>query len=1162
MSDPKTISPSRPARRQSDMQLAPLDPQHFQVDERQLNDYLALTAKVGQAFSFYNVKDKPEGTWGQFLMAEPLFLTSAIKITDTSVLYSRALDFQKAIESRHTASMRKLFFQYYFETGLEIALQINRWQLYSERLYFRNTFTTYLEATIQEKAGPAWQAVYNRYYTLVESIPDFQNRMLTKTNALSSLWNFNPFPLVSTNPIFGNLNTEPGADGLSEDITPAQQAWMVETALDMQQLFHVQDLIIGAADKYYADLLERQDIPPQTGLMLSFFRTLQEQQGILNQATKKHLNFYYRDILGMEPRPATPDWTWLTFKLKDELPPYTVPKGTAFQAGVLDDGITLKEYTSEQKLVTLPTAVNALRTLTLLPEEDSDERLVDITVGEVAKPAALPVGYWPTFGQPLGDDQQGPLTETITTLGWSVAAPDLLLTSGKRALRIILTLEKPDGTDLPSTSKLQAASLKDLFQIDITTAEGWIPLPFGDYPGDDLGTIVTLDANNKGISFTLCFALDIDYPATAAYNAEVHGPGYDGQWPVIRMQLTEPKASDDESYGQRFYPLFRQLKLTKLVIDSNAQDFQDFVMQNDDGAVDPTKPFLPFGAQPIQGSHWYLGGKELFCKPLQNVVMEITWDELPLSRSYFRYYLSYNLHPLMVQAPGEKEEKQKAPFYVNQVFQAQSEVLEDGTWSNSLNLTSTDASATTGTYTELFTNGIGNVPITVGVNNVRSTEGPLSPDSAESVYDNEVALSADPWSFSVDLSGKNAYNPNLGEVTEYKPGAVQGYMRLTLANPVQGFGKEDYPRVVNEVTNTNTARTMFAAKNNQAATICSFDNLLKSSSKSISSGSVTGIITDMKTAVTSITDLWTTGDNPKMKDLQGLNTSIASKIDTFISTENTRLATIKSDILADITDLEGKINAISISQYTEFVADFETAKGEIKTQIDTLKSNQNAWALDVYNSFPAAVKTAINDLDNPEEGAPPDPTNKQQVLDALEAAYANLMTEVESIYTKLDGLTIPTDTTTNQIDAAKASLATLKTTVTNANFSLDATNLKKEISDLIDSVDTSLQAKISAQTDTLNTKIDDLNKALGPSFQSIICLEPQPTTPVAPKAKKFTLDYTSHNQWSFNGGTLAGVQLYHQGPWTTWKVVDMNNTTWLPNFDDQGYTYIGLSNRV
>jgi len=873
------------------MQLAPLDPEYFKADERTLDQYLAFMAKVGQAFTFFNLKNQPEGNWGQFLLAEPLFLTAVIKNTETASTHNQALDFMAAIQSHDSTGMLPLFYQYYFDIALGVALGINRWYQHSQKLLVGNSFGQHLSQTIERQAGPAWQQVYNQYYSLTQSCADFKNKMLLKTQALAPIWQFTPFPPATPVPM---------ATTTLPECQPTQ-AWNRQLASKVQQLFHVQDLIIGAAGQYYQQALQRQDLPPQTGMLLAFLHTLENQQALLNKSTQKHLDFYYRQVLGMQPTPAQAAQTFISLNLNPNTPTFTLPKNTPFVAGLQPNNSTNRVFGTQQPLLINQAQLSRFETLCLAPvpkpqevapPEAGPQPTPNNLGGNAAAwwspptqespPAAaslpllkgiytainstfnqLPVQHVPAFGQPLAVPN--------TTLGWAFAAPNFLLTSGQRQLRLTMQLKAtgPAAQNALEILKMAhhqtpGAVPKALFSAQITGAEDWLDLPYGTFDTGPQQSPVqrnhntpagqyqfnlpesTLIVSHDQVHLVLCYVLNEAQPATAPYNAEVHGTGYSTPHPVLRIQLTNaPTQGSQLPYGQQLYHQLATLQIQQLEVSAYVQNFQGFSAQNNDGPVDLTQPFTPLGASAIQNSTLFLGAQELFCKPVQHLTLTFSWLNLPLTQSFFDYYKQYNRFPLTevssdeipagssdeiaagssdeiagaspagssgeipAGSSGESPPSPKsilvAPYYLTPTFQVVPAALGKGRWYH-LHLTQKPelASNITPTYFSLYNELTQASPFAYNMGQ--------APNLAGARLEEQKYLPAtSKRTLALNLNNPALVNPNMGPVEAYTPNSTQGYLRLVLANPLQGFGQEDFPRVSSQVTNQNLTRVVKAA---------------------------------------------------------------------------------------------------------------------------------------------------------------------------------------------------------------------------------------------------------------------------------------------------------------------------------------------------------------
>lgn len=80
-------------------------------------------------------------------------------------------------------------------------------------------------------------------------------------------------------------------------------------------------------------LQEEGNIKPHMALMLSFLKMYQLQQQNLNRITERHLDYYYKEMLGFTPKQGTTGKVIVfpTINKKDE--EVVIPKGTLFDAG-------------------------------------------------------------------------------------------------------------------------------------------------------------------------------------------------------------------------------------------------------------------------------------------------------------------------------------------------------------------------------------------------------------------------------------------------------------------------------------------------------------------------------------------------------------------------------------------------------------------------------------------------------------------------------------------------------------------------------------------------------------------------------------------------------------------------------------------------------------
>ncbi len=79
-------------------------------------------------------------------------------------------------------------------------------------------------------------------------------------------------------------------------------------------------------------------VPPHLALLLSFLKLYQIQQNNLNKLAERHLDFYYKNVLGFSPREGRVGNAVVFVSPMKNTPSVILPKGTLFDAGKDSDG--------------------------------------------------------------------------------------------------------------------------------------------------------------------------------------------------------------------------------------------------------------------------------------------------------------------------------------------------------------------------------------------------------------------------------------------------------------------------------------------------------------------------------------------------------------------------------------------------------------------------------------------------------------------------------------------------------------------------------------------------------------------------------------------------------------------------------------------------------
>ncbi|MEM9452604.1 MAG: baseplate J/gp47 family protein [Myxococcota bacterium] len=149
---------------------------------------------------------------------------------------------------------------------------------------------------------------------------------------------------------------------------------------------------------------------PHLSLLLAFLELLRHAQGQLNGITRRHLEFHFRTILGMTPRPAVPDQVNVLVEPSRGTAQVRLPAGSRLHAGKDDEG-TPRIYQTDRDVVVSHAQVVELRSVHVERQATSlrDTRLEHDDDPEAAMLAMLSVALGePGPGEPLALVPAGP----------------------------------------------------------------------------------------------------------------------------------------------------------------------------------------------------------------------------------------------------------------------------------------------------------------------------------------------------------------------------------------------------------------------------------------------------------------------------------------------------------------------------------------------------------------------------------------------------------------------------------------------------------------------------------------------------------------------------------------------------------------------------------
>lgn len=437
--------------------------------------------------------------------------------------------------------------------------------------------------------------------------------------------------------------------------------------------------------QFVAKLATINNLPPQQALFLAFTRLMDILRADINQLSKQHLNFYYRDVLRFRQQKAIAEKVNVIFEPGSNLPqPIVLNAGLELLAGKDENGNAII-FTTDKEFTVSKVAIEKVSSI--IVDQRSGSRVYAAPKADSADglAAALPKEepYWNPFGESQIDKTAAERTMIEGKVGFAIASAILLLREGERkititldcrtfrltvaqldALRIsipdpvIQQLKVVSGVLYSSPKDIEAAIIATIGQTDFDAYKIFIfdqlNHPFKLIKDGDLEKAFVAEATGekdwfiisdvlitKQLESQLRFQinLDINDPAIVDYNAVLHKDPVTTTAPVIQFNLNHA----NEAY---LYDELRGLKITNINIDVAVKGMTNLALQSDNGPLNSTQAFLPFGALPTAGSVFYFGSREIFSKKLDSLQAELSWANLPKDAHGFQdYYTQYPVVP-------------------------------------------------------------------------------------------------------------------------------------------------------------------------------------------------------------------------------------------------------------------------------------------------------------------------------------------------------------------------------------------------------------------------------------------------------------------------------------------------------------------------------------
>lgn len=390
-------------------------------------------------------------------------------------------------------------------------------------------------------------------------------------------------------------------------------------------------LLKNKISKTIEDLEAKSSVTPHMTLFICFLRLLEFSKQRFNGITKRHLDFFYKEILQIEKLPATEDKAHIIFELAKKSVEERVVKETALDGGKDVNGNKLIYKTTEE-LIANKAKVAQLKSL-----------YNDINLGEIKYSSmtnsldgleeALPddANYWLPFGYTSGEKRYTELPDA--RLGFAIASPMFDLKEGERNIDVTITFTENLNTTTPPFT--QDDLLKNL-EIQCSGEEGWLGVFQLDknIPFNIKGTETKRSSGIFENQLRLVFQISKDTPSILKYDNKTLGENFTTTNPIIRFLI--------KTDTQKGHALFRKLVkkiVSEIKIRVDVRDIKSLTLDSDTGVLNADKPFYPFTTQPVTGSSFKMNYPEAFLKKWETINVNIKWKNTP--DSFVKLYEAY-----------------------------------------------------------------------------------------------------------------------------------------------------------------------------------------------------------------------------------------------------------------------------------------------------------------------------------------------------------------------------------------------------------------------------------------------------------------------------------------------------------------------------------------
>ncbi|XOV67690.1 MAG: baseplate J/gp47 family protein [Fluviicola sp.] len=387
----------------------------------------------------------------------------------------------------------------------------------------------------------------------------------------------------------------------------------------------------AATEALLADLEESDRLTPHLTLFICFLRLLEFSSDRLNGITKRHLDFYYQDVLQIEKLPPVYDKVNVIFELAKNSLQAKLEAGIRLNGGKDNNG-TQRFYELLEETVVNGAQLTDFKSFYFDP--DYTDPSSGITTPQYYMKASNNAQTIDGLEEALTEDQStwygfgynhnrvdDPFVELPdANIGFAVSSKALNMAEGTRHAQFEISFGQ-------SIDTITDVNLIDQIKVSYTNAEGWsedlaLKSAFS-FTINTSSELYETNVNTTTNKVKLLVELPDDLHPTAVYNESIHGLKIEAEGPVFRF-----KVDTNSQGGLNIYKQFIK-KVNKIDIDVHVSGVRTLKLDNDLGTLNPEKPMFPFTNTPVKGSSFSIVYEETFNKDWEDVQIDVAWKNAP-----------------------------------------------------------------------------------------------------------------------------------------------------------------------------------------------------------------------------------------------------------------------------------------------------------------------------------------------------------------------------------------------------------------------------------------------------------------------------------------------------------------------------------------------------